>query len=157
MVTKIYIARTLQVEGVPDTLVFNADMIMTYVVTFELQPLSFSQIITDIYVLCLLFVSMYDCTSIVHTLLSFNMQALDLIRAKKTQLLTDSCLEGHFSNDDGTELLRLASRCLQYEPRERPNAKSLVNALTPLEKETSVGASSFSLLFVYIFFNKKLF
>ncbi|WJX74475.1 Serine/threonine-protein kinase bsk5 [Trifolium repens] len=66
--------------------------------------------------------------------------ALDLIRAKKTQLLTDSCLEGHFSNDDGTELLRLASRCLQYEPRERPNAKSLVNALTPLEKETSVSS-----------------
>jgi BR-signaling kinase len=83
------------------------------------------------------------------------MQALDLIRAKKIQLLTDSCLEGHFSNDDGTELLRLASRCLQYEPRERPNAKSLVNALTPLEKETSVGASSFSLLFVSVFFHKK--
>ncbi|GAU17290.1 hypothetical protein TSUD_110070, partial [Trifolium subterraneum] len=66
--------------------------------------------------------------------------ALDLIRAKKFQLLMDSCLEGHFSNDDGTELLRLASRCLQYEPCERPNAKSLVNALTPLQKETSVSS-----------------
>jgi len=59
-------------------------------------------------------------------------------------MLMDSCLEGHFSNDDGTELVRLASRCLQYEPRERPNAKSLVTALTPLQKETSV-CSSFSL------------
>jgi hypothetical protein len=71
-------------------------------------------------------------------------QALDLIRGKNFQMLMDSCLEGHFSNDDGTEIVRLASRCLQYEPRERPNAKSLVTALAPLQKETSV-RSSFSI------------
>ncbi|KAI9081911.1 hypothetical protein K1719_036173 [Acacia pycnantha] len=64
--------------------------------------------------------------------------ALDLIRGKNFLMLIDSCLEGHFSSDDGTELVRLASRCLQYEPRERPNAKSLVTALAPLQKETSV-------------------
>ncbi|KAM7261085.1 hypothetical protein ACFE04_026560 [Oxalis oulophora] len=64
--------------------------------------------------------------------------ALDLIRDRNLQMLTDSCLEGQFSNDDGTELVRLASRCLQYEPRERPNPKSLVSALTPLQKETEV-------------------
>ncbi|KAL2328800.1 hypothetical protein Fmac_022227 [Flemingia macrophylla] len=64
--------------------------------------------------------------------------ALDLIRGKNFLMLMDSCLEGHFSNDDGTELVRLASRCLQYEPRERPNVKSLVTALTSLQKETSI-------------------
>ncbi|KAK2986026.1 hypothetical protein RJ640_022774 [Escallonia rubra] len=64
--------------------------------------------------------------------------ALDLIRDRNLQMLTDSCLEGEFSNDDGTELVRLASRCLQYEPRERPNPKSLVAALTPLQKEIEV-------------------
>ncbi|KAH8499119.1 hypothetical protein H0E87_017868 [Populus deltoides] len=64
--------------------------------------------------------------------------ALDLIRGKNFLMLMDSCLEGHFSNDDGTELVRLASRCLQYEARERPNAKSLVSALAPLQKETEV-------------------
>ncbi|XP_062085089.1 serine/threonine-protein kinase BSK5-like [Humulus lupulus] len=64
--------------------------------------------------------------------------ALDLIRGKNISMLMDSCLEGHFSNDDGTEVVRLASRCLQYEPRDRPNAKSLVIALTPLQKETEV-------------------
>ncbi|XP_022732248.1 probable serine/threonine-protein kinase BSK3 [Durio zibethinus] len=64
--------------------------------------------------------------------------ALDLIRGKNFLMLMDSCLEGHFSNDDGTELVRLASRCLQYEPRQRPNVKSLVTALTPLQKETEV-------------------
>ena len=57
-------------------------------------------------------------------------------------MLMDSCLEGHFSNDDGTELVRLASRCLQYEPRERPNARSLVTSLTPLQKETEVHFTS---------------
>ncbi|KAL8119098.1 hypothetical protein AgCh_016557 [Apium graveolens] len=61
--------------------------------------------------------------------------ALDLIRDRNLQMLTDSCLEGQFSSNDGTELLRLASRCLQYEPQERPYIKSLVLALTPLQKE----------------------
>ncbi|XVE64844.1 hypothetical protein DITRI_Ditri07aG0134700 [Diplodiscus trichospermus] len=64
--------------------------------------------------------------------------ALDLIRDRNIQMLIDSCLEGQFSNDDGTELVRLASRCLQYEPRERPNPKSLVAALVPLQRDTEV-------------------
>ncbi|KAK1374391.1 Kinase protein with tetratricopeptide repeat domain [Heracleum sosnowskyi] len=70
--------------------------------------------------------------------------ALDLIRDRNLQTLTDSCLEGQFSNNDGTELVRLASRCLQYEPRERPNTKSLITALIPLQKETQV--SSYELM-----------
>ncbi|KAL2485157.1 Protein kinase protein with tetratricopeptide repeat domain [Abeliophyllum distichum] len=65
-------------------------------------------------------------------------QALDLIRGKNFLMLMDSCLEGHFSNDDGTELVRLATRCLQYEARERPNAKSLVTSLISLQKENEV-------------------
>ncbi|KAK4761552.1 hypothetical protein SAY87_029436 [Trapa incisa] len=65
-------------------------------------------------------------------------RALDLVRDKNTQMLTDSCLEGQFSNSDGTELVRLASRCIQYEPKERPNVKSLVDALLPLQQETEV-------------------
>ncbi|GJT44761.1 probable serine/threonine-protein kinase [Tanacetum coccineum] len=62
--------------------------------------------------------------------------ALDLIRDRNLQLLTDSYLEGQFSSDDGTELVRLASRCLQEEPHERPNPRSLVTALIPLQKKT---------------------
>lgn len=64
--------------------------------------------------------------------------ALDLIRDRNIQTLTDSCLEGQFSSDEGTELVRLASRCLQYEPRERPNPRSLVTALVTLQKDTEV-------------------
>jgi BR-signaling kinase len=64
--------------------------------------------------------------------------ALDLIRGKNMLLLMDSYLEGQFTNDDGVELVRLASRCLQFEPRERPNAKMLVTALTPLQRRTEV-------------------
>ncbi|KAI5325769.1 hypothetical protein L3X38_034843 [Prunus dulcis] len=66
--------------------------------------------------------------------------ALDLIRGKNFLMLMDSALEGNFSNDDGTELVRLASRCLQYEARERPNAKSIVTALMSLQKETEVAS-----------------
>ncbi|KAM7256234.1 hypothetical protein ACFE04_011975 [Oxalis oulophora] len=64
--------------------------------------------------------------------------ALDLIHNRNLQMLTDSCLEGQFSTDEGTELVRLASRCLQYEPRERPSPKSLVTALIPLQKDIDV-------------------
>ncbi|KAI7745580.1 hypothetical protein M8C21_032550 [Ambrosia artemisiifolia] len=66
--------------------------------------------------------------------------ALDLIREKNFQMLTDSCLEGDFSNDDGAELVKIASRCLQYEPRERPNAKSVVTSLTALQKQAEVSS-----------------
>ncbi|XP_022738913.1 probable serine/threonine-protein kinase At5g41260 isoform X1 [Durio zibethinus] len=64
--------------------------------------------------------------------------ALDLIRDRNIQKLIDSCLEGQFSNDDGTELVRLASRCLQYEPRDRPNSRSLIAALIPLQRDAEV-------------------
>ncbi|CAL8160708.1 unnamed protein product [Prunus armeniaca] len=64
--------------------------------------------------------------------------ALDLIRDKNFLMLMDSCLEGHFSNDDGTELVQLASKCLQYEPHNRPNFKYIVSALVPLQEQTEV-------------------
>ncbi|KAF5747599.1 serine/threonine-protein kinase [Tripterygium wilfordii] len=64
--------------------------------------------------------------------------ALDLIRGKNFLMLMDSALEDQCPNDDGTELVRLATRCLQYEARERPNVKSIISALTSLQKETEV-------------------
>ncbi|PWA60567.1 putative serine/threonine-protein kinase [Artemisia annua] len=63
-------------------------------------------------------------------------QALDLIRDRNLQLLTDSCLEGQFSSVDRTEFVWLASRCLQEDPCERPNPRSLVTALISLQKKT---------------------
>ncbi|XP_073311060.1 serine/threonine-protein kinase BSK6-like [Primulina huaijiensis] len=64
--------------------------------------------------------------------------ALDLIRTKNFPMLMDSCLEGHISTHEGIELVRLATRCLQYEAQERPSAKSLVTSLSSLQKETEV-------------------
>lgn len=63
-------------------------------------------------------------------------QALDLIRGKNMLVLMDSYLEGQYSSDDGVELVRLVSKCLQFEPRERPNARMLVAALSPLQRQT---------------------
>ncbi|XP_030474342.1 serine/threonine-protein kinase BSK6-like isoform X2 [Syzygium oleosum] len=64
--------------------------------------------------------------------------ALDQIRSKNFLMLMDSALEGQFSSADAIELFRLASRCLQDEVRERPNAKSLVTILRSLQKEAEV-------------------
>jgi hypothetical protein len=35
-------------------------------------------------------------------------------------------------------LMRLASRCLQYEARDRPNLKTVVSGLACLQKDASV-------------------
>eukprot|EP00249_Psilotum_nudum_P019818 c27433_g2_i2 orf=286-1761(+) len=64
--------------------------------------------------------------------------ALDLIKGKNMLSLMDSHLEGQYSSDEGTELVSLASRCLQYDPRERPNARALVAALALLQKKNDV-------------------
>ncbi|PWA60508.1 tetratricopeptide-like helical domain-containing protein [Artemisia annua] len=64
--------------------------------------------------------------------------AIELILDQNLQKLTDSCLEGQVFGLDRTELVHLASRCLQYEPRERPNPKSVVSALVSIQKDTEV-------------------
>lgn len=65
-------------------------------------------------------------------------QALDMIRGKNILLLMDSHLEGNFSTEEATVVFELASRCLQYEPRERPNTKELTATLAPLQNKPDV-------------------
>ncbi|KAL5984187.1 Serine/threonine-protein kinase bsk1 [Asimina triloba] len=67
--------------------------------------------------------------------------ALDMIRGKNMLLLMDSHLEGNFSTEEATVLVGFASRCLQYEPRERPNLKEVVSTLTPLQTKPEVPSS----------------
>ncbi|CAL5416198.1 unnamed protein product [Camellia sinensis] len=64
--------------------------------------------------------------------------ALDMIRGKNILLLMDSHLEGNFSTEEATVVFDLASRCLQYEPRERPNTKDLVATLAPLQNKPDI-------------------
>ncbi|KAL8135741.1 hypothetical protein AgCh_010390 [Apium graveolens] len=64
--------------------------------------------------------------------------ALDMIRGKNILLLMDSHLEGNFSTEEATVVFDLASRCLQYEPRERPNTKDLYETLEPLQNKSDV-------------------
>ncbi|XP_076907449.1 serine/threonine-protein kinase BSK5-like [Bidens hawaiensis] len=65
--------------------------------------------------------------------------ALRLMKGKSFQI--DSCLGRCFINDDeATELLRIALRCVQPEPKERPNFKSIVVAITAIQKQTNVSA-----------------
>ncbi|CAK9153914.1 unnamed protein product [Ilex paraguariensis] len=64
--------------------------------------------------------------------------ALDMIRGKNIILLMDSHLEGKFSTEEATVVVGLASQCLQYEPRERPNTKDIVATLAPLQAKSDV-------------------
>lgn len=72
-----------------------------------------------------------------------------MIRGKNILLLMDSHLEGNFSTEEATVVFDLASRCLQYEPRERPNTKDLVETLSPLQNKSDVSCSPLS--FFYFF------
>lgn len=66
-----------------------------------------------------------------------------MIRGKNILLLMDSHLEGKFSTEEATIVVDLASKCLQYEPKERPSTKDLVITLAPLQTKSDV--SNFTL------------
>ncbi|KAK3430198.1 hypothetical protein EUGRSUZ_E01725 [Eucalyptus grandis] len=66
--------------------------------------------------------------------------ALDLIRGKNSLLLMDSSLEGQYVNEDASELVELASKCLQYEARDRPDVKFLLSSVAPLQKQKEVAS-----------------
>lgn len=61
-----------------------------------------------------------------------------MIRGKNILLLMDSHLEGNFSSEEATVVFDLASQCLQYEPRDRPNTKDLVSTLSALQNKADV-------------------
>jgi BR-signaling kinase len=66
-------------------------------------------------------------------------QALDIMRARNIQALMDSHLEGNYITEEATTLVNLASQCIQYEPRDRPDIKKLVSILEPLQTKLEVG------------------
>ena len=61
-----------------------------------------------------------------------------MIRGKNIHLLMDSHLEGNFSTEEATVVFELASQCLQYEPRDRPSPRNLVERLAPLQNKPDV-------------------
>lgn len=66
-------------------------------------------------------------------------QALDLFRSKNYYVgLMDSALDGQFSDEDRTELMHLASRCLKTDPNERPGMKFLTSTLSRLERRAEL-------------------
>jgi BR-signaling kinase len=69
-----------------------------------------------------------------------------MIKGDNIQVLMDSHLEGNYSTEEATTLVDLASQCLQYEPRDRPNTKRLVSVLEPLQIKSEVTIRFFILL-----------
>lgn len=64
-----------------------------------------------------------------------------MIRGNNNMLLMDSHLEGKFSTEEATVVVNLAFQCLQYEPRERPKTKDIVDMLAPLQTREDVRIS----------------
>lgn len=77
-------------------------------------------------------------TPLFFNLMNVVSQALDLIRGKNMLLVMDSSLEGQYANEDATKLVELASKCLQFEARDRPNSKFLLSAVAPLQTQKEV-------------------
>lgn len=66
-----------------------------------------------------------------------------MIRQKDILLLMDSHLEKKFSTEEATVVIHLASKCLQYEPRERPNTKDIIATLSQLNTKPDVRILNF--------------
>lgn len=66
-----------------------------------------------------------------------------MIQDKNNLLLMDSHLEGKFSAEEATVVVNLAFQCLQYEPKELPKTKDLVDKLSPLQTRHDVRISLF--------------
>ncbi|KFK24619.1 hypothetical protein AALP_AA8G002700 [Arabis alpina] len=64
--------------------------------------------------------------------------ALDLFQGKNYLVLMDSALDGQFSDEDRTELMHIASRCLKTKPEERPSMKFLMATLSRLQKRAEL-------------------
>ncbi|KAG6482757.1 hypothetical protein ZIOFF_059395 [Zingiber officinale] len=64
--------------------------------------------------------------------------ALDLIRGKSMLMIMDSSLDGQYANEDATKLVELASKCLQFEARDRPNSKFLLSSVAPLQTQKEI-------------------
>jgi hypothetical protein len=76
-----------------------------------------------------------------------------MMRGNNLQVLMDSHLEGNYSTEEATALVDLATQCLQYEPRDRPNTKKLVTILEPLQTKLEV-----SVVFLFLkFVNQRMF
>lgn len=66
--------------------------------------------------------------------------ALDIIRGKNVLVLMDSSLKGQYVDEDASKMVELASKCLQYEARDRPDVKFLLSAVEPLQKQKEVAS-----------------
>ncbi|GMH29790.1 hypothetical protein Nepgr_031633 [Nepenthes gracilis] len=66
--------------------------------------------------------------------------ALDIIRGKNVLLLMDSSLKGQYVDDDASKMVELASKCLQYEARDRPDVTFLLTAVEPLQRQKEVAS-----------------
>jgi len=85
--------------------------------------------------------TLHVCTLVIMHVCICCMQALDIMRGRNIQAVMDSHLEGNYSTEVATTLVNLASQCLQYEPRDRPDIKKLVSILEPLQTKLEVTQS----------------
>ncbi|KAL8268383.1 hypothetical protein R6Q59_002181 [Mikania micrantha] len=74
---------------------------------------------------------------------SYGTVLLDLLSGKHippSHLTLCACAsyEGQYADEDATVMIELASKCLQYEGRDRPDVKFLLTAVAPLQKQKEV-------------------
>lgn len=74
-----------------------------------------------------------------------------MIRDNNILVLMDSHLEGKFSTEEAKIVVDLASKCLQYEAKDRPSTKDLVATVAPLQIRSDVRNSTLSAtIYLYV-------
>lgn len=132
MTLKVLIFPVLVGTVIPESVIYSYGTILIDLLSGKHIPPS--------HVMCptTFLVSFHSFVSFAENLRNVQYQALDIIRDKNVLVLMDSTLEERYEIENAAKLVDLASKCLQPEPKDRPDTKFLLSSAAQLQKQKEV-------------------
>lgn len=118
----------------PQTVVFSLGTVLLDLLSGKHIPPSrvSSQFFILLYILFYFILKQVFCAS---------KQALDMLHeSQNADRLMDSHMEGRYPTEEATAVVQLASRCLQSDPKDRPQITTIVHTLASLQSKSEVPA-----------------
>lgn len=65
-------------------------------------------------------------------------QAVDTIQKQNLPVFIDSHLEGNYPDEEAATVFELASKCLENNPKDRPEIKDIISVLATLQHKVNI-------------------
>lgn len=132
MTRKVFIFPVLTGTVIPESVIYSYGTILIDLLSGKHIPPS--------HVVCpaTSLVSFHSFDSFAENLKNVQYQAIDIIRDQNVLVLMDSTLEERYEIEDAARLVDLASKCLQPDPKDRPDTKFLLSSAAQLQKQKEV-------------------